>query len=241
MVRALITGKNAELARGIRTRGARVNKRRVSAFIKKNGPGKKVEKAAKPTTVTKKFGKSGERTVRLNKAPRFYPVERTRKTQKRNKKSRTETLRASLTPGTVCILLTGKYRGKRVVFLKQLESGLLLVNGPFKLNGVPLRRVAQSYVIATSTKVELGDYTVDAALNDDFFKPKKASVKRSNEDIYLKRGKAPKTPLSDERKALQKAADDVILAAVKKVEHLGSYLSSRFTLTNGQRAHDLVF
>jgi len=75
-------------------------------------------------------------------------------------RKRIATLRKSITPGTILILLAGRFRGKRCIFLKQLEhTGTLLCCGPKRLNGIGLIRIPQAYVIATRTKVPLeGSY-----------------------------------------------------------------------------------
>jgi ribosomal protein L14E/L6E/L27E len=101
--------------------------------------------------------------------------------------------RATLQPGTVLILLAGRFRGKRVILLKHLSQGVLLVTGPFKVNGVPLRRVNARYVIATSMKVDLkgiDSATVEKVGKDGYFTAEKKKEK-AGEEAFFKQGEKP--------------------------------------------------
>lgn len=169
--------------------------------------------------------------------------------------------RESLQPGAVLILLAGRFRGKRVVLLKHLEQGTLLVTGPFKVNGVPLRRVNARYVIATSTKVDLSGIessTLDKVSKPDYFVREKKSKSEKSEEAFFKQGEKPevgtifrcgestadipqaKKPTSA-RASDQKSIDKPILAAIKKEDMLASYLASNFSLRHGQRPHEMKF
>jgi len=174
----------------------------------------------------------GKRLVPTTKAPRFYPADDVRQPKKSRKSPKPPSIRPTITPGTVLILLAGRFRGKRVVFLKQLESGLLLVTGPFKVNGVPLRRVNQAYVIATSTKLDLSTLTVDDKFNDTYFAKVAAKGSRSAEEEFFEEGKPKvKEALPATRTADQKQIDKVVLEAVKKFDSLSKYLKASWGLS----------
>merc|ERR1712100_928894 len=185
--------------------------------------------------------KAAEKTGQVGRAQRFYPVDQERrrfKTTGAGKSYRaTQKLKEGIVPGSVLILVAGRHRGKRVVFLKQLESGLLLVTGPFKINGVPLRRVNQKYVIATSTKLDF-QLSVPESVDDEYFS--RVELKAQSDEGPFQNAKEV-YKASDVRKADQKVVDAAIVAAAKKVPHMVNYLGAKFALRNGQAPHTMKF
>lgn len=57
------------------------------------------------------------------------------------------------------------------------------ISGPFKVNGVPLRRVNQSYVIGTSTKANVSAVNVEQF--DDKYFTKEAQKKKKGEGEFF--------------------------------------------------------
>ncbi|CAM9611095.1 unnamed protein product [Sphacelaria rigidula] len=170
-------------------------------------------------------------------ASKWYAADDVKKKKVPQKHNPTK-LRSTIKPGTVLILLSGRFRGKRVVFLKQLPSGTLLVTGPYKINGVPLRRVNQAYVIATSMVVDISGVTIPVA--DDAYFARVAAPKKAAEDQFFEQASKSST-VSDQRKADQKTVDAGILAAVTKNKLLKAYLNAKFSLKNGDRPHEMKF
>lgn len=156
--------------------------------------------------------------------------------------SATTKLRSSITPGTILILLAGRFAGRRVVFLKQLESGLLLVTGPYKVNGVPIKRVAQAFVIATKTKVDISSVTIDANITDATFK--KAASKRAAKKVSMfaeSNAAEHKANMAAARKALQTGLDAQLVPIIKKTQCLKSYMGASFSLQKGETLHAMKF
>lgn len=210
--------RNREVARGLNAYSRATMARKTNKY---RFTGKGTAKAPKPAAAPAN-------------ARKYYPADDVPFPLNRNFKPKSAKLRASITPGTVLILLSGRHRGKRVVFLQQLPSGLLLVTGPYKVNGVPLRRVNQRYVIATSAKVDVSGVAVPATVNDAFFK---RPASKANGEMFAATEAA--VEISAERKDLQKGVDASILKSLDAT--MKKYLNARFSLNKGDAPHKMKF
>merc|ERR1711978_460554 len=166
--------------------------------------------------------------------PKFdYPtsVKVVNKTSKNLFSKQKRSLRPSLSAGVIAIVLAGVHKGKKVIVLKHLGTGLLLVSGPYALNGCPLRRINQRYLLATKTKVDVSGVKVPDHINDAYFKRAAAAKKEEYKP-------------SEQRKTDQVAVDKLLLEAVKKHADgklLKQYLRTGFGLSKGDYPHKMVF
>jgi len=224
---------------------------RWNAYTRKGRYNVKNKTIVKPSEKQKaekkeKSFRQGTRDLIRPRPSRFYPGEDVkRRISSRKMNHVPPRVRNSLQPGTVVILLSGRFRGSRVVLLSRLPSGLLLVTGPYVWNGVPIRRVNPAYVIATSTKVDIGKVKLPENMNDDYFRrpAKKRTPKSSTPEDRFNEQEKPKEPkvLDPKRVEDQKTVDELLLPALSAVPLLKEYLKTKFTLDKHQYPHLMKF
>ena len=236
MARAAVS-RNKPLSGGINRLSRSKMYHATGKWAKKN---KTASNTAKPaaTTVSKQIGgakNGGTRTVAVSKDSKYYPAENIAPPLKSHKRAGVAKLKAGIVPGAVLINLAGRFKGQRVVFLKQLSSGLLLVTGPYKINGVPLRRVNQVYVAATSASVDVSK--VDVSKIDDAYFVDSAKAKAAR--AFIGGVKKEKSTVPANKVNDQKAVDKAILDALKNNTDMKHYLAAKFSLRSGQFPHEL--
>ena len=183
--------------------------------------------------------KNAEENKKLLFKKNWYPVSNLKAHFKRACKApKASHIAAPLTPGQVVIILSGRFRGRRVVFLKKLESNLLLVTGPYKYNGVPLKRVNAAYVLPTNTKLKINE-DVAKNVNDKVFN--RVKIERKKEEDFFEDNEKKKGRITEDRKKLQNEVDTVVKKAVDEVPMMKEYLRNRFALKNGDKPHLMKF
>ena len=105
-----------------------------------------------------------------------------------------------------------------------------------------MRRVNQSYLLATSTRLDVSGVNVPDHVNDEYFRraPKKANNKEG--DIFESKKEEYKP--SEQRKTDQQTVDKQVLEAIKKHpdgKMLRAYLRHTFGLDKGQYPHEMSF
>jgi len=244
-VKGSIHRRQYEIAHGIPKWSPRALKHRRGVYKMKNLQKKPVIEQPSKKQITLKNGKTVS-VISLPKStdPKVFPSKNSTFVLPSKKKSTpiptTVKLRKRITPGTVLILLAGSQRGRKVIFLKQLASGLLLVTGPHKMSRVPLRRINQSFVIATSVKIDISSIKIDAKYNDEYFAKQRETKKKSESEFFAEEKDKKKT-IAPEKLADQLAFDAPLIAIIKKDTNIEAYLKAPFSLRTNRPVHQMKF
>jgi large subunit ribosomal protein L6e len=114
----------------------------------------------------------------------------------------------------VVVVLEGVFASKRVVFLKSLENHLALCAGPRSINGVPLFKIDERYLFATSTVLSTD---VDISVDE-------SSVLITERDVYA-------MPADAEMSEEEEKIDSALAQAAGKENFLKAYLSASFEIS----------
>uniref|UniRef100_H0XJA5 Large ribosomal subunit protein uL6 N-terminal domain-containing protein n=1 Tax=Otolemur garnettii TaxID=30611 RepID=H0XJA5_OTOGA len=181
----------------------------------------------------------GTRGVRLHKMSCYYPTKDVSRAVAPRQTPQWAPKKTSLTilitlPGTILIILPTytlphSRHPPQPQGQKQLGGGLLLLTGPLGLSRVALRRTHQKFVIATSTKIDIGNVKfLQLLLQQQPCKPR-----HREDEIFT-------TAKEKYEVTAQGGSKSCGLEILPKIKTITSRASLSVALTNGVHAHKLV-
>ncbi|CAL1281334.1 unnamed protein product [Larinioides sclopetarius] len=120
----------------------------------------------------------------------------------------------------------------------------LLSQGPYQVNGCPLRRVNQIYTIATSTKLDISNVKIPEHLDDKYFRRKKPQKKSKKDEEEIFETKKEEYVVTEQRKKDQVEVDSQILKVIRAHPEKNTmlhYLKALFYLQNKMYPHKMKF
>ena len=108
------------------------------------------------------------------------------------------------------------------------------MTGPYKYNGVPLKRVTGAHILPTNTKLKLDEKVADS-IKDDFFKKTELNIKEEK-DFFVEEKLKKKELLKKEKKG-QTTVDTEVKKAADTVPMMKEYLRNRIELKSGDKLH----
>lgn len=141
------------------------------------------------------------------------------------KSVRDDNLKLNIEPGTVLILLSKKFLGKKVVLLNKTDSNLFVVTGPFPINGISMRRVNPRYTISSGAKIDISKLTL-FGLNDEYFE----NLKKSKHNYNGYKSGIKKSNYMLSHRIRQYYIDNYLIENLKKDFFLRAYLKTKTPL-----------
>ncbi|KAF7703781.1 60S ribosomal protein L6 [Cucumispora dikerogammari] len=129
--------------------------------------------------------------------------------------------RTDLEYGNIVVILEGEFVSKRAIFLGSNKFEAVVI-GPRCLNGVPLMKIDEKYLLKTSTVLKLNKMEI----KETTFISEKDFSERIN---------------FQEPSELEVKLEEEILNEIKKIEFMKAYLSTDFDLKGLNKIEDMKF
>ncbi|KAF7682530.1 60S ribosomal protein L6 [Astathelohania contejeani] len=121
--------------------------------------------------------------------------------------------RTDLVKGNIVVVLEGEYASMRVVYLGQLDNYMALCIGPSSVNGIPLFKINERYLLRTSMVL---DFKIDVNVKDS--------------EVYESKRDSLESRMDVEPSETELKIQSAVMDAISQHKAMKKYLSTPFTV-----------